>query len=168
MQEEFSIFNKHFKILSFSLCIVWGPNITKLLFSTADVLRKSLYGNLCLERQSFRNAQEEPANERILATFWKLWGITPFFNNPQTFKNWICLKQALPLFWLFFFFLIYLHQLFISTWCHWCSLNEVICVTIKAVGVMNKSHDYSNLNNLFGLYSYRNIRHPVVTGQFSF
>lgn len=60
--EEFSIFNKHFKILSFSLCIVWGPNITKLLFSTADVLWKSLYGNLCLELQSFRNAQEEPAN----------------------------------------------------------------------------------------------------------
>ena len=54
--EEFSIFNKHFKILSFSLCIVWGPNITKLLFSTADVLWKSLYGNLCLELRSFQNA----------------------------------------------------------------------------------------------------------------
>lgn len=34
---------------------------------------------------------------------------------------------------------------------------------------MNKSHDHENLNKLFGLYSHREIRPPVVTmGQFSF
>ena len=44
MQEEFSIFNKHFKILSFSLCIVWGPILQSSYFP-----QQMFYGKVYME-----------------------------------------------------------------------------------------------------------------------
>lgn len=126
--EEFSIFNKHFKILSFFMhCL--GPNITKLYFPQQSVLSGKVYMETCVWNFNPFGMHRKSLPIKGWWQHFENLRNHPFFNNPQTFKNWICLKQALPLSWLFFWDSF--TSLFISTWYHWCSLNEVISLQLK-------------------------------------
>ena len=83
------------------LCLESSPNATDILFFTADVFLESLYGNPCLEQDFSWNARGESPNKGLSVTFLRSVRSHPLLRHPQTFRNWICLKPAVPLLWQF-------------------------------------------------------------------
>lgn len=121
------------KNVPFSLCFVWSPSATNILFLTADAFLESLYRNLCLKQELSWNAQRESPGKGLSVTFSRSMRNHPLLWHPQTFKNWVCLKPAVPLFWQFWS----MTPMFVCTWRPWPLLNRVTYFTTEGIDVLS-------------------------------